>query len=346
MKCVSGKEKNPKTGRCIKKCSPPNTRNLNTMRCVKECEVGKIRNPVTGRCVKSFRKKKISKSLKKKLSIRSPSPKKTSSSPKLNPFNFVIKCDGSSRTKKECNMSLIIKGQTANTVYKNKDCIDYKKGLQIGDDSSFGTVFNTCCGKRKVIKEWECRNITKIVNFKKLIGKTTTRYEAFITEITAQQIASTHNIAPPIQKVYVSDDYGVIIMDKMFMTFDQYVDEFVLNDNEKDIKKEAIRLAKMIDNFHVQLHNLGIYHCDMKGDNVMIDSSGNWKVIDFGVSTIVSDNVFHKNLFNYEYRMIKDSKQLFITGQPNSPEREFYKIFVKELTSLRKLEEDRMKNKK
>lgn len=394
MACPSGKEKSPKTGRCIKKCPPGKVRNVDTMRCTNDCPTGKKRNPKTGRCkkmtksvkkvVKSAKKvvtkvKKMSPSLKKTLSRRSPSPKPSkkaskspkspnrSKSPSRSVFKSIIKCTSSKKSDKECDMSFIIPKTRAKTVYKNKDCVKYEKGKQMGDPSVYGTVFDTCCGGEKLAKgglglRKDCHNITKIVNFKKIKDKSATQYESFIDEITAQQIAYRHGIAPAIQKAYVSDENGVVIMDKMAMTFDQYVDEWVddyidyiqdENDsgyfdeyNHNKLVKKAVELAGVIDDFHRRLHDLGIYHRDMKGDNVMIDRNGHWKVIDFGVAAIVSDKFYANvdgHLFRDEYRMIKDSKHMFINGQPDSPEKEFYKEFVKELTRLRAIESDRLK---
>jgi serine/threonine protein kinase len=249
---------------------------------------------------------------------------------------------------KECDMSAIIgKSARARTVYKNKDCLQYKKGKQMGDKSVYGTVYDTCCGddKEKRSTKNKCHNITKIVNFKKTRGKDATDYQSFMDEITAQQIASRHRISPKILKVYVSSENGVIIMDKMAMTFDQYVDEFVNNGHtSKEIKEEAVELARLIADFHRRLHDLGIYHRDMKGDNVMVDSKGNLKVIDFGVASIAYDQFDCSYLFKSEYRMIKDSKMMFITGRKDSPEKEFYTEFVKELEKLRKAELKRLKN--
>lgn len=349
MSCPSGKERSPKTGRCINKCLPGKIRNLNTMRCINDCPPGKTRNVITGRCKKSAKKsvKKMSSTLKKILSQRSPSPKqpKSPSSPKRKSvFKSVIKCNA--KTDAECDMSSIIgKPSHAKTVYKNKDCVDYKKGKQMGDESLYGTVFDTCCG-RKEKEQKECYNITKIVNFKRKIkGKDKTRYQSFIDEITAQQIASRHQISPVIQKAYVSDENGVIIMDKMAMTFDQYVDEWISAHDEEAVKKKAVELANMIATFHTQLHDLGIYHRDMKGDNVMIDRDGNWKVIDFGVANIVDqfDYRLTGHLFKNEYRMIKDSKSLFINRKKDSVEKRFYTEFVKELARCRYVESDRLK---
>jgi len=249
---------------------------------------------------------------------------------------------------KECDMSAIIgKSARARTVYKNKDCLQYKKGKQMGDKSVYGTVYDTCCGddKKKRSTKNKCHNITKIVNFKKTRGKDATDYQSFMNEITAQQIASRHRISPKILKVYVSSENGVIIMDKMAMTFDQYVDEFVNNGHtSKEIKEEAVELARLIADFHRRLHDLGIYHRDMKGDNVMVDSKGNLKVIDFGVASIAYDQFDCSYLFKSEYRMIKDSKTMFITRRKDSPEKEFYTEFVKELEKLRKAELKRLKN--
>jgi serine/threonine protein kinase len=54
VNCENGKERNPNTGRCVNKCSPGQKRN-STFKCVKEanknCEAGKEKNPKTGRCI-------------------------------------------------------------------------------------------------------------------------------------------------------------------------------------------------------------------------------------------------------------------------------------------------------
>jgi len=50
--CPEGKEINPKTGRCVKKCGSNQERNKDTGKCEKKCPEGKEINPKTGRCVK------------------------------------------------------------------------------------------------------------------------------------------------------------------------------------------------------------------------------------------------------------------------------------------------------
>ena len=56
--CPEGKEINPITGRCVKKCKDGEKRDLKTGKCmkiklkIKDCPEGKEINPITGRCVK------------------------------------------------------------------------------------------------------------------------------------------------------------------------------------------------------------------------------------------------------------------------------------------------------
>ena len=65
--CPDGKEINPVTGRCVKKCEKGKVRDQKTGKCVtdikakneKECPDGKEINPVTGRCVKKCEKGKV-----------------------------------------------------------------------------------------------------------------------------------------------------------------------------------------------------------------------------------------------------------------------------------------------
>ena len=72
--CPFGKERNPLTNRCIKKCQEDMERNQKG-RCIKKCQEGKIRNPLTGRCIKSTEPKQSKKSAKK--SSKSKSSKKS-----------------------------------------------------------------------------------------------------------------------------------------------------------------------------------------------------------------------------------------------------------------------------
>lgn len=62
-KCKDGKEVNPQTKRCIKKCpsnSVPQFRKTKRV-CVKSCPEGKVRNPVTKRCKKKLRSSSVKK---------------------------------------------------------------------------------------------------------------------------------------------------------------------------------------------------------------------------------------------------------------------------------------------
>lgn len=59
--CPEGKEINPKTGRCVKKCGSNQERNKDTGKCEKKCPEGKEINPKTGRCVKIVAQNKIVK---------------------------------------------------------------------------------------------------------------------------------------------------------------------------------------------------------------------------------------------------------------------------------------------
>lgn len=72
MSCPEGKERNPKTGRCVKKCSEGQERSPVSGNCVKKCPAGTTRNSTTGRCNK----------------VRSKSPKRKSPTPKSPPRNI------------------------------------------------------------------------------------------------------------------------------------------------------------------------------------------------------------------------------------------------------------------
>lgn len=59
-KCPEGKEINPKTGRCVKKCKSNRIRDIKTFKCIKD-PLNHVVNPITERYVKSAYLKNIEK---------------------------------------------------------------------------------------------------------------------------------------------------------------------------------------------------------------------------------------------------------------------------------------------
>ncbi len=88
---------------------------------------------------------------------------------------------------------------------------------------------------------------------------------------------------PEIYDVFECDD-GVIVLEE-FIDGDNIA---VISENGKIKRRDAIKAAKGVCLALSVLHSSGIVHRDIKPENIMIDKSGNVKLIDFNASRIMS----------------------------------------------------------
>jgi serine/threonine protein kinase len=131
--------------------------------------------------------------------------------------------------------------------------------------------------------------IEKSTNTKMVIKKleiSTEIIQPIMIEITALRYINkiAPNTAVKIYGVYMKDDEMHIVLESLEYTLQKLITIINELDDEnyyyhfKQILRNLLQCAKSIN-------SIGICHCDIKGDNVMIDSNGKLKLIDFGLST-------------------------------------------------------------
>ena len=376
--CPPGKVRNEKTGRCIneigdvkrkerKECTPGKVRNEKTGRCIneigdvkrkerKECPPGKVRNEKTGRCINDPSKKR-------KISPRSFAPsKKEPVRPDLpaGPFDAVFKCKSGD---KRCSLADIVNDEKiASYIFynNNKQCAYYKKGDQMGQPSLFGSIYYTCCDEEDKPPK-NCNHITKIVKFKNRKD-----FLNFYREIQSHQIAAKAGLAPAIVKVYMTENQGIIIMQKMKETLFERMRRYILFFKEQKMPKERVReiareWATEVGTLLVRLHQLGLLHNDTHSNNFMVDDKRHLYMIDFGRTdtrhykevTIKGDkfvalcDVSHKanystekctGLLEYEYRQIEWAVESRDKYLPTDPFYWAFDAYAKRLLEIKNME--------
>lgn len=131
-------------------------------------------------------------------------------------------------------------------------------------------------------KQWCLKEIIKSE-----AGKDEVEYRSLIREANIMKRLN-HSSIPRIVTIEEEGDSIFIIMD--------YVDglsvkEWLLKKGSVD-QKVAVSWIKQVCGVMIYLHNRKnpIFYRDMKPDNIMIQSDGNIKVVDFGISEIISEN--------------------------------------------------------
>ena len=134
-------------------------------------------------------------------------------------------------------------------------------------------------------KQWCMKEIKKSES-----GKNFVEYSSLIQEANIMKGLNHSNI-PRIVTIEEEGDSVFIIMD--------YVDGMSIKDWMNRTKGSgrvpqelAVLWMKQICQVMIYLHNLKypIFYRDMKPDNVMIQSDGNIKVLDFGISIVIREN--------------------------------------------------------
>lgn len=177
-------------------------------------------------------------------------------------------CSGSRRSTRVCR-----RWSRANLVFVNGDgCRHHRRKSLIGR-GAYGHVYRSCC--RKV-----CKYTTKYVAFTKKYSKSD-----FYREVMYQQIAAKAGLAPKIMESYVTDSRGVIVMENLTgpALFEVHNNNLDIED-PIEMRKSAHTIARQIGRLLGHLHKLGIWHGDAHDHNILQDSKGQWKLIDFGMA--------------------------------------------------------------
>uniref|UniRef100_A0A6C0AFN7 Protein kinase domain-containing protein n=1 Tax=viral metagenome TaxID=1070528 RepID=A0A6C0AFN7_9ZZZZ len=138
--------------------------------------------------------------------------------------------------------------------------------------------------------------------------------EDAIKEIYFLKFLNGKNISLDLYGIYFKDECIYLVSELLKITLHDY---FTLlnyfNDEEKDnlIKTTFKKLLKCID----KMHNNGIIHNDLKGQNIMISYNNKVKIIDFGISDFLGVKPSRKNIIEYyapEYFKAPDSYDIEI----------------------------------
>ena len=108
-----------------------------------------------------------------------------------------------------------------------------------------------------------------------------------LKEFVITRIISTHPagiIAFDFKVTFVTKQYWLItefLMEKAGMSLSEYISD---SGNKYDFIKILTQLASVMN----YMESMKIYHSDIKLDNILIDSQGNLRIIDYGVSKLGS----------------------------------------------------------
>ena len=145
----------------------------------------------------------------------------------------------------------------------------------MGSNSAYGVVYDTCCGEN-------CDHVTKIVPFvENESNREVVRPDQFMEELTFQAEAAALGVAPAIRNVYLTPTHGMVVMDRMSKSFFTAITDAIEDRNAS----EGARVANQLGAALFALHRNGILHMDVHEGNVMLDSKGDVKLIDFGIAS-------------------------------------------------------------
>lgn len=176
---------------------------------------------------------------------------------------------------------------------ETKDCKWKRDEKEMEIAPQAGEVFYVKCKDK--------RYVMKIVPLKSWIPfKSQELLNNFNNEVDFLKKASKVDISPKIMKVYVSEEWGVIIMEDAGMGFRTYVKNFLhlyeqnieeksaeeQDQIKKQIDKKAIELVDDFYNLYIKLHSIGICHNDLYLRNITYsDEKNRMYFIDYGYAT-------------------------------------------------------------
>jgi serine/threonine protein kinase len=126
----------------------------------------------------------------------------------------------------------------------------------------------------------------------------------FINEVKLHTIASNHDLSP---KIIRSDSKkGSIVMEKMHTTLSDLLNTIKYDPDEME------QVAQKVYHLVETLHSLGIFHNDLHTDNIMIDSNGTLKLIDFGDASTDPNPNEYDALLNSDFALFNESFKKYI----------------------------------
>jgi tRNA A-37 threonylcarbamoyl transferase component Bud32 len=141
--------------------------------------------------------------------------------------------------------------------------------------------------------------------------------EYFKKEIKFQNLAASKGISPKIVKAKKFFNYGIIVMEKLYVTLEDVL----------KFDKDTRRVADLVGDCLKTLHSLGIYHNDAHYQNFMLGNDKKIKIIDFGYAKEF-DHADPKKIYN-DY--------LALTEEINLKEKKYSHLedFIERLREIR-----------
>lgn len=147
----------------------------------------------------------------------------------------------------------------------------------------FGNVHQACCNT-------DCKYIIKEIDLKNY-GEN--GEDVFENEVKIHYKLSKKGISPKLYDTWIDDGVGFIVMDKLNISLDKYLE------TNKHLSSRKLHELFMVINI---MHENGIYHNDLHGGNIMMDGRGHFYIIDFGNAKLIKDRAKYYEYFgSYEY---------------------------------------------
>ena len=201
----------------------------------------------------------------------------------------------------------------------------WQLGNRIGNESKGGKLYSAF---PQGVNDQEYSYVFKQISFPDLESR-----KQFLRETNLQIKASELGLSPKIYEIFLNDDKGGIIMEKMEYTVDQLIVD-VLKSDLSDTYKVTI-IYSIIENMFYIIKKLGdnkILHGDIHFGNFMIKNN-EIKIIDFGLGRIIKKSMSYKLYLDQikNFLIIYDENSIAVKKYPEIMGK-VYNIIKKNLT--------------